>query len=60
MISDEYIRPTLSHGMSNIHVNTEIRIDYTNAYRQRLDENPNETIPYKYLSRSDDSEKKVA
>jgi fructose/tagatose bisphosphate aldolase len=47
-ISDEDIKATLSHGMSNIHVNTEIRVAYTNALRSRLSDNPDETTPYKY------------
>ncbi len=36
-ISDEDIVATLPHGMSNIHVNTEIRAAYTDALGGRLD-----------------------
>ncbi len=48
-INDEDIKATLPHGMSNIHVNTEIRVAYTNALRARLSQDPDETTPYKYI-----------
>lgn len=48
-IYDEDVKATLAHGMSNIHVNTEIRVAYTNALRGYLAEDHEETTPYKYL-----------
>jgi len=48
-IKDEDIKATLPHGMSNIHVNTEIRVAYTNALRGRLLSDPDQTTPYKYM-----------
>lgn len=58
-ISDEDIKATLSHGMSNIHVNTEIRVAYTNALRLRLSDNPDETTPYKYTDTAIGAAQKV-
>ena len=48
-IADEDIKATLEYGMSNIHVNTEIRVAYTDALRKSLEEDKDETTPYKYL-----------
>lgn len=48
-INDEDIKAVLPHGMSNIHVNTEIRVAYTDALRARLAKDQEETTPYRYL-----------
>jgi len=48
-IKDSDISATLSLGMSNIHINTEMRVAHTEALRTRLLEKPEETTPYKYL-----------
>jgi fructose-bisphosphate aldolase class II len=49
-INETDIKATLAHGMSNIHVNTEIRVAYTNALREYLEKDHAETTPYKYLT----------
>ena len=59
-IRDEDIKATLLHGMSNIHINTEIRVAYTNALRARLIENPDETTPYKYVDTAIETAQNVA
>ena len=58
-ISDEDIRASLAYGMSNIHVNTEIRVAYTSALRMRLDESKDQTTPYKYLAVADSAAREV-
>jgi fructose-bisphosphate aldolase, class II len=58
-ISDEDIKASLSHGMSNIHVNTEIRVAYSNALRVRMTEDKDQTTPYKYLGESDQAARKI-
>lgn len=58
-IRDEDIRATLSHGMSNIHINTEIRVAYTNALRGAFTQNPDETTPYKYLAPAEEAARKI-
>jgi len=47
-ISDDEIKEAISAGIANIHINTEIRIAFTEALRQALEGN-DETTPYKYL-----------
>lgn len=46
-IPDEQIKEAIKAGIANIHVNTEIRVAYTEALRKTLAENPEETAPYK-------------
>ena len=49
-IPDNEIKEALKAGISNIHVNTEIRTAYAEALRKFLAENPEETTPYKILA----------
>ena len=51
-IPDSEIRGAIKAGISNIHVNTEIRTAYSEALRKFLAENPEETTPYKILAPS--------
>lgn len=46
-IPDEQIKEAIKAGIANIHVNTEIRVAFTEALRKSLAENPEETVPYK-------------
>ena len=46
-IPDEQIKEAIKAGIANVHVNTEIRVAYTEALRKSLAENPDETVPYK-------------
>lgn len=39
----------IKNGISTVHINTEIRVAFTNALRKSLAEKPEETTPYKYL-----------
>ncbi|MBI5045488.1 MAG: class II fructose-bisphosphate aldolase [Candidatus Niyogibacteria bacterium] len=48
-IPDGQIKEAIKAGISNIHVNTEIRIAYTSALRQALRDRPEETTPYKFF-----------
>jgi fructose-bisphosphate aldolase, class II len=48
-ISDEDFTNGIAAGISIIHINTEIRIAYTEALRKFLAENPDQTTPYKIL-----------
>jgi fructose-bisphosphate aldolase class II len=58
-IRDEDIRAALPYGMSNIHINTEIRAAYTNALRGAFTQNPDETTPYKYLHYADTAAQRI-
>lgn len=57
-ISDKDIKESLSLGMSNVHVNTEIRVAFSNSLRETLDKN-DETTPYKYFSEAHKAAKNV-
>lgn len=49
-IPDEQIKEAIKAGISNIHINTEIRTAYVEALRKFLADNPEETTPYKILA----------
>lgn len=46
--SDSDIRACIEAGVVMVHVNTELRVAYTNALRRALADNPTESAPYKY------------
>mgnify|MGYP001601093595 CR=1 FL=1 len=48
-IPDEDIKSAISGGIANIHINTDIRVAFTNALRTAIAENPDETTPYKLV-----------
>src|SRR3989338_241683 len=39
----------IKEGIDIVHINTEIRVAYTNALKKSLADNPEETTPYKYF-----------
>ena len=41
----------IKSGISTVHINTEIRVAFTNALRKSLSNKPEEITPYKYLPR---------
>lgn len=49
----------IAAGISVIHINTEIRMAFTEALKETLAENPEETTPYKILTPSIGAMKKV-
>ena len=49
-IPDNQIKEAIKAGISNIHINTEIRTAYAEALRKFLTGNPEETTPYKILA----------
>jgi len=48
-ITDEDFKKVVALGFNNAHVNTELRVAYTDALRRALAESPDETTPYKYV-----------
>ena len=48
-ISEQGFRLMIQNGFSNIHINTELRVAFSNALRQSLTDQPNEATPYKYV-----------
>jgi len=48
-ISDEDFKSAIDAGISIIHINTEIRVAYQKALKLSLQDNPDETTPYKIM-----------
>jgi fructose-bisphosphate aldolase class II len=48
-ISDEDFKNAINAGISVIHINTEIRVAYQKALKLSLQDNPDETTPYKIM-----------
>lgn len=46
-ISDEEMRQAIKAGIANIHINTEIRVAYSEALRKSLTDDPEQVVPYK-------------
>lgn len=55
----EDIKGSLSLGISNIHISTEIRVAFATALREELGRNPDETTPYKYFGAAREAAQKV-
>lgn len=49
-ITDEQMKEAIGAGIANIHINTEIRVAYTEALKKTLADNPNEVAPYKVMA----------
>ncbi len=47
-IPDEDIKAAVAAGIANIHINTEIRVAFTEALHETMEKAPDETTPYKY------------
>ncbi len=48
-VADEDIKEVITQGIVKINVNTELRVAYTNALKQALNNKPLETTPYKLM-----------
>lgn len=48
-LSDDDVRAAIAAGISNIHINTELRVAYHDALHAELEKEPNQTTPYKFL-----------
>lgn len=48
-LSEEDFKKTLTSGITNIHINTEVRVAYREGLEQKLKESSGETTPYKFL-----------
>ena len=46
-------------GISNVHINTELRVAYQRALRKKLADEPGQTTPYKYLGPSFEAAKEL-
>lgn len=58
-LSENDLKNSINAGISVIHINTEIRVAFTEALKETLAKNPEETTPYKILTPSTEAMKKV-
>lgn len=50
--SDEEFREAVKAGIAVIHINTELRVLYRDSLKQTLEQEPQQTTPYKFLAPS--------
>jgi ketose-bisphosphate aldolase len=50
-LTDYDIKKAISLGVSNIHINTEIRVAYIDALKEAVKKEPQETTPYKLFAK---------
>ncbi len=48
-LPDEDIKAAIANGITNIHINTELRIAYHDALQKELTDDPDQTTPYKII-----------
>lgn len=53
--SDEDFQAAIKAGIGIVHINTEIRVAYQHAIKKFVNENPDETAPYKFTKSSVDA-----
>jgi len=58
-LKSEEIKAAIQNGILNIHINTELRVAYHEALRRELEEEPEQTTPYKFLEPSYKATKEV-
>lgn len=58
-MSESDFKNSIENGISMIHINTEIRVAFTQALKESLEAMPEETTPYKILVSSIEAMKKV-
>ncbi len=58
-LPDQDIAQAIAHGISNVHINTELRVAYHDALAAELSHDPKETTPYKFLAPSYEAMKQL-
>lgn len=58
-IPGDQIRAAIEAGIANIHINTDIRVAFTEGLREHLQEHPEETTPYKLFPEAEEAMAKV-
>lgn len=54
------ITEAITNGISNIHINTELRVAYTSALKEAIAREPNQTAPYKLMTAGYEASKNLA
>lgn len=55
----EDIKSAIVNGITNVHINTELRVAYMQALKDAIQKDPNQTTPYKLFSGSYEATKKA-
>lgn len=58
-LSPADVQAAITAGITNVHINTELRVAYHDALQHELQEQPGETTPYKMLKPSFEASKKM-
>lgn len=58
-LPDEQIKEAIKNGITNVHINTELRVAYHEALEKEIADDPKETTPYKYLDLPFEAVKKL-
>ncbi len=58
-LKDEEIKTAIQNGITNIHINTELRVAYREALEEEIEKEPDQTTPYKFLNPSYEAVKKL-
>lgn len=58
-IPDDQIKAAIAAGIANIHINTELRVAYTQALKDEFQKDPSNVVPYKYDASARDAMKVV-
>lgn len=58
-IDSQDLRRIVEMGFNNVHISTELRVAFTDALREALAKDVNETTPYKYLAPARDAVAKL-
>lgn len=53
------IKEAIKNGISNVHINTELRVAYRDALKEEFAREPGQTTPYKFLAPSYKATKKL-
>ena len=58
-LSEKDFKKAIENGITNIHINTEVRVAYREGLDKKLKESPQETTPYKFLEGAVEEMEKV-
>lgn len=58
-LPDEQIKIAIANGITNVHINTELRLAYHDALEAELQKEPDQTTPYKFLAPSFEAMKEL-
>ena len=56
---DEDFTKAIKNGTCVVHINTEIRIAFTNSVKEAMEEDPDQVTPYKIMGESDEAVEEV-